>query len=186
MPQKLMLDDKFPEPPQSSTSSSYLSFQHMSEANCMQLVYAVVHSLISRDSVERYFLEVTVLGTFLSVIETAEYRDFEKTTMNNLSAKSEMMWVHIISGFVLLGAIVITIRMIDSNLKLFYKSEWAGMEMLLLFQMPLEQKSLYEVHLTFPRKNVTNQVLHLQTNVPGKCPSSPKDEQKKQGESRDR
>ncbi|GFU50387.1 transposable element Tc3 transposase [Trichonephila clavipes] len=52
MTQILMLDGTFSEPPQRSTSSSYSSFQHMSEGNCMEWVYAVVHSLISCESVE--------------------------------------------------------------------------------------------------------------------------------------
>ncbi|GFU48835.1 hypothetical protein TNCV_2023961 [Trichonephila clavipes] len=42
MPQKLMLDVPFSEPPQRSTSSSYSSYQQMSEANCMEWVSAVV------------------------------------------------------------------------------------------------------------------------------------------------
>ncbi|GFT96368.1 hypothetical protein TNCV_306521 [Trichonephila clavipes] len=47
MPQKLMLHGTFSKPSQRSTPSSYSSFQKMSEANCVQWVYAVVHSLIS-------------------------------------------------------------------------------------------------------------------------------------------
>ncbi|GFV62921.1 uncharacterized protein TNCV_5084041 [Trichonephila clavipes] len=47
MPRKWILDGTFSEPPQRLTPSSYLSFQHMSEANYVQWVYAVVHSLIS-------------------------------------------------------------------------------------------------------------------------------------------
>ncbi|GFS90231.1 hypothetical protein TNCV_508661 [Trichonephila clavipes] len=47
MPQKFMLDDTFSEPTQWLARSNCSSFQQMSEANCVQWVYAVVHSLIS-------------------------------------------------------------------------------------------------------------------------------------------
>ncbi|GFS48087.1 hypothetical protein TNCV_3599991 [Trichonephila clavipes] len=49
MPQESILDGTFSERPQRSTPGSYSSFQlqQMSEAHCMQWVYAVVHPLIS-------------------------------------------------------------------------------------------------------------------------------------------
>ncbi|GFW51575.1 hypothetical protein TNCV_4212531 [Trichonephila clavipes] len=47
MLQKVMLDGTFSESPQMSTPSNYSSFQQMSEANCVQWAYAVIHSLIS-------------------------------------------------------------------------------------------------------------------------------------------
>ncbi|GFU47095.1 hypothetical protein TNCV_2616641 [Trichonephila clavipes] len=41
---------------------------------------------------------------------------------------------------------------------------------------------LYQVYSTFPHKSHHKPGLDLQTTVPGKCPSSPEDEQEKEGE----
>ncbi|GBM79445.1 CSC1-like protein 1 [Araneus ventricosus] len=51
-------------------------------------------------------------------------RHFERTTINNLRISSVKIWVPVISGYVLLIVIVITVRVIMLNLKIFYKCAW--------------------------------------------------------------
>ncbi|GFX70184.1 hypothetical protein TNCV_4616221 [Trichonephila clavipes] len=55
-----------------------------------------------------------------------------------------------------------------------------------LFPIPLEQESLHQVHLAFPHNSLTHQALLFIQLSQGNDPSSPEDEQEKQGESRDR
>ncbi|GFY16633.1 hypothetical protein TNCV_2787591 [Trichonephila clavipes] len=54
----------------------------------------------------------------------------------------------------------------------------------MLLYIPLKQERKRQVHLTGPHKNVTNQVL-ISRSIPGKYPSSPEDEQEKQGQGMD-
>ncbi|GFV15730.1 hypothetical protein TNCV_987131 [Trichonephila clavipes] len=52
---------------------------------------------------------------------------------------------------------------------------------MLLFQIPLEQERVLQVHLIFQECHKPG--LDLQATVPGKGSSSPEDEQEKQGQS---
>ncbi|GFX15336.1 hypothetical protein TNCV_3302651 [Trichonephila clavipes] len=69
MPQKLILDGTFSEPPQRSTPSCYASFQQMSGANCVQWAYAVVYSLISCNLSDCKHHSWRVLGSSLNSIK---------------------------------------------------------------------------------------------------------------------
>ncbi|GIX91798.1 CSC1-like protein 2 [Caerostris darwini] len=65
---------------------------------------------------------------------------FERTTINNVDISSDLVWVHLVCGIILMISVGMTLKMIAGNLRIFLKSAWIERSIIL--------KNIHKKHIS--------------------------------------